>query len=224
MTAGGPRRLTFQVAGTGERVALADVHAVVAGYTGRDEAAVREHIAELAAIGVPPPASVPAFYPVDSALLTQQETVPVRGLNTSGEVEPVLVRAGGALFLTVGSDHTDRDLERTDIAASKRACPKPVCRQLVRLPAPPERLDWDAVQVSCHVDGVAYQSGRLAALRVPTDVLAMYAGPGDGDLVMFGGTLPLLTGTFVAGTRWQLSLALPDGTVLRHAYTAERAT
>src|ERR1700742_3311801 len=35
---------------------------IVAGWTGRDEAALRHHIEELAAIGVPRPSSVPVFY------------------------------------------------------------------------------------------------------------------------------------------------------------------
>jgi hypothetical protein len=53
--------LTFDVAGSGETIELTDFYAVVAGYTGRDAAAVQHHIDELAAIGVAPPPSVPMF-------------------------------------------------------------------------------------------------------------------------------------------------------------------
>ena len=56
--------------------------------------------------------------------MRQTEALVVGGAGTSGEVEPVVVVAGGEYFLTVGSDHTDRDLERHDIAASKAACTK----------------------------------------------------------------------------------------------------
>ena len=35
---------------------------VIAGWTGRDEAALRKHIEELAAIGVKPPKTTPIFY------------------------------------------------------------------------------------------------------------------------------------------------------------------
>ncbi|MEO9527100.1 MAG: DUF2848 family protein, partial [Roseibium sp.] len=35
---------------------------IVAGWTGRDRAAVDHHIEELAAIGVPTPSSVPLYY------------------------------------------------------------------------------------------------------------------------------------------------------------------
>jgi len=221
-----PAGLSFTVADTGTTLRLTDFGLVVAGYTGRDETSVRRHIEELAAIGVPEPESVPAFYPLDPALATQAAEVEVGGGNTSGEVEPILVRAGGRLYLGVGSDHTDRDIERTGVAASKAACPKPVSTGVVALPADggATGLDWDAVVARCTVDGAQYQSGRLDALRVPTEVLALLdaspQGPGAGDLVVFCGTLPLLDGKFVPGRRWSLSLTLPDGTVIDHTYTA----
>lgn len=207
--------LSFTVAGTGETIRLTDFDLVVAGYTGRDEAEVRRHIDELAAIGVPPPESVPAFYELDAALATQAVTVAVTGSNTSGEVEPVLVRAAGRLYLTVGSDHTDRDIETRSVAESKAACVKPLGSTVVAVAEP----DWDAIAAESTVDGRLYQSGALRALRVPTDVLALHTGPADRDLVMFCGTLPLRDGKFVAGTRWTLSLTLPDGVALTHAYT-----
>lgn len=206
--------LTFTVAGTGEQVSLADFDLVIAGYTGRDEASVKQHIEELAAIGVAPPDSVPAFYPVDSSLATQAASITVEGTNTSGEVEPVLVRAGGKLYLTVGSDHTDRDVERESVARSKAACAKPLGTTV----APADGVDWDAVGAESTVDGKTYQQGTLAALRIPTDVLSLYQGPADRDLVLFCGTLPLLDGEFVAGAEWTLSLTLPGGVRLTHAY------
>ncbi|SOD60395.1 Protein of unknown function [Streptomyces zhaozhouensis] len=212
--------LTFTVAGTGEVLRVEDFDLVVAGYTGRDESAVRAHIEELAAIGVPEPDSVPAFYPLDARLAVQDEAITVAGGYTSGEVEPVLIRAGGRLLLGVGSDHTDRDMERESVARSKAACPKPLSRVVVELPE--AGLDWDAVQAECAVDGREYQRGALAALRVPTELLALPGAPAAArDLVLFCGTLPLLDGAFVAGAAWSLALRLPDGTALRHRYTVE---
>lgn len=221
--------LSFTVGGTGETLRLADFALVVAGYTGRDEASVRAHIEELAAIGVPAPESVPAFYPMDARLATQAPWVRVEGANTSGEVEPVLIRSRGRLYLGVGSDHTDRDMERDSVAASKAACPKPLSSHVVPLPVDEGgavAFDWDTVRARCTVDGALYQEGTLDALRVPTDVLGLLdaaEGP-DGatqrDLVMFCGTLPLIDGEFVAGRDWTLSLTLHDGTEIGHTYTA----
>src|ERR1700709_2634547 len=98
--------LTLQVLGTDEVLRLDGFRAIVAGYTGRDEKSVRTHIDELAAIGVPAPPEDPTLYPVDAGLITTAADVSVAGDYTSGEVEPVLVRAGGTWYLGVGSDHT----------------------------------------------------------------------------------------------------------------------
>ena len=40
---------------------------VIAGWTGRDAAAIQHHIDELQAIGVPPPSSVPLYYQIGRA-------------------------------------------------------------------------------------------------------------------------------------------------------------
>jgi len=52
---------------------------IVAGWTGRDEAALRHHIEELAAIGVPRPSSVPVFYRNSFLNLTQAPVLEVWG-------------------------------------------------------------------------------------------------------------------------------------------------
>lgn len=213
--------LHFRVIPSGREITVNAPDLVVAGYTGRNEEAVREHIDELAAIGVPPPDSVPAFYTLDARLLTQSPTITVNGTGTSGEVEPVLIRAGGNLYLTVGSDHTDRDLERSSVARSKGACPKPVGATVVEVSA--GSFNWDAVHASSSVDGRLYQQGTLASLRVPTDVLDLFDS-GERDLVMFGGTLPLIGGEFVPGTEWVMSLTTSDGQRLDLEYRTEFQT
>ncbi|GAA4882468.1 DUF2848 family protein [Actinomycetospora straminea] len=217
--------LRLRVAHTGEDLSFAPARLVVAGYTARDQGAVAAHIAELAEIGVPPPASVPAFFDLDPALLTTEDVVRVSGANTSGEVEPVLLRAGGRWFLAVGSDHTDRDLERDDVAASKAACPKPIGATVARLADEPGSFDLDHVSAESTVDGVTYQASSLAELLRPDEVLARMRvalpdNPLDTgeDFALFGGTTPLLGGVFVPGARWELALRLTDGTDLTHTY------
>ncbi len=159
--------LRFRAVGTDFDINLHAPRLIIAGYTGRDAAAVAAHIEELAAIGIPPPASVPAFFELDPALVTSDPVVTIFGSNTSGEVEPVLIRHNGRHYLGVGSDHTDRDLERADIAASKAACPKPVGHEVMALSDDFAALDWDAIEVESDVDGEPYQRGSLAAMRTP---------------------------------------------------------
>lgn len=217
--------LRFYVAGTEERLDVVPDRLIVAGYTARDEQAVAEHIAELAAIGVPEPASVPAFYDLNPALLTTDTVVEVDGATSSGEVEPVVLRHHDSYYLAVGSDHTDRALERHDIAASKAACPKPVGQLVVPLGADLSAADWDTITACSSIDETPYQRGALSTLRTPLDLLARLEerlGDLPGDLVVFGGTLPLLTGEFIHGSCWRLHLRLADGRTLTHSYETKQ--
>lgn len=116
---------------------LSNLALLVIGYAGRDQASVQHHIDELAAIGIAPPPHVPMVYELSPGLITYERIVRVPGTRTSGEVEPVLVRAGGVWHLALGSDHTDRDLEADDIKNSKAVCPKPVSRTAICLVCDP---------------------------------------------------------------------------------------
>lgn len=160
---------------------------VVAGWTGRNLSAVEHHIDELAELGIAPPSKVPLFYRVSSALLTQSDSIAVLGDRTSGEIEPLLIRAGGKTYFGLGSDHTDRDLESHSVAASKQACAKPVSSTL-----------WDFDDIAGHLDDirllcwiaengqeVLYQDGALAGIR-PLEELCEGAGFGDGTAMLCG--------------------------------------
>ncbi|MGW5383615.1 DUF2848 family protein [Nocardia sp. NPDC003963] len=219
--------LALTVAGSGEQIELRPRVLVVAGYTGRDEAAVREHIDELAAIGISPPPRVPMRYDLDPGLLSTAPAHRIAGAATSGEVEPVLLRHTGHWYVGVGSDHTDRALEREDIGRSKGACPKPIGTVVTALPGDPATgaadETWDSATVESTVDGISYQSGSLSALRRPSDLLGHLndvfsdVDP-TGDLAIFTGTVPLLDGTFRHGKEWTLALRF-GGHTLTHRYS-----
>ena len=50
---------------------------VIAGWTGRDAAAIQHHIHELELIGVPAPSTVPLYYRGSALLLTQATNIEV---------------------------------------------------------------------------------------------------------------------------------------------------
>lgn len=203
----------FRVTEDGGAATVEPSALVLCGYTARDEAGVLEHIEELAREGIPAPATIPAFWHVPATLVTSAPRIEVASPATSGEVEPVLVHAGGEWHLTVGSDHTDRALERDDMLASKAACAKPVCAETWPLASVAER--WEQLIVRCDVrrDGAwtAYQEAALVHLR-PLEELLRLAGEQLDPLpgaVLFLGTPPLKTGGFVYGDAYKLELEDP---------------
>jgi len=137
---------------------------VVIGYAGRDRAAVEAHISELAELGVPRPASVPLFMAFPPRLICQAPRVEAAGGHTSGEAEVVLAVDGDDVFVTVGSDHTDRALEAVDIVASKGVCPKPVAAK--GWPAAALNGRWDGLRLRSRIDdGYRTRSGAITFLK-----------------------------------------------------------
>ena len=199
---------------------------VIAGWTGRDRAAIDHHIEELAAIGVPRPSGVPLYYRVAASLLTQAPQIEVLGAGSSGEVEPVLVRARGCWWLTVGSDHTDRDAERAGVALSKQLCAKPIASQAWSWGAVSGRADTIVLRSEIFEDGkwVRYQDGTLASIRPLEQLIAGLPAdaPVADGLVLFCGTLGALPDAGGRGVRpaARMRLQLIDGDQpLAHEYT-----
>jgi hypothetical protein len=216
--------LRFTLHETGHALAteFAPTEMVIAGWAARDRAAIDHHIEELAAIGVPRPSTVPLFYRVGCANLTQDDTIECVGDGSSGEVEPVLFVHAGRLWLTLGSDHTDRKAETWSVALSKQLCAKPVAREAWPLEAVRDRLDTLRLSAWIEEDGreVLYQDGLLAALQPATDLLARYLdgrSPPEG-LVMSCGTLGAIGGVR-ASTAFRMALEDPaTGRTIAHAY------
>jgi hypothetical protein len=198
---------------------------IVAGWTGRDEAALRHHIEELAAIGVPRPSSVPVFYRISAANLTQMPRLQVLGPDTSGEVEPVIVALDDRLWLGIGSDHTDRKAETMGIALSKQLCGKPLGHTLWPFDEVAGHWDRLILRAFAIIDGerVAYQAGPLSAMRHPSELIEKLQ-PGTAlvpGTVVFCGTLGAIGGIRPAA---RFEMVLEDPVLSRsmsHAYDVE---
>ena len=138
-------------------------HLVIAGWTGRDEAALRKHIKELEEIGVKPPKTTPIFYRVSADLMTLASEIQVSGPDTSGEVEFVLLSKPDGLRVTVGSDHTDRKAETIGVSLSKQLCSKPIAKDAWRY----EELKphWEKLVLRAWSDGERIAGGF--AFKIP---------------------------------------------------------
>ena len=172
---------------------------VIAGWTGRDAAAVEKHIVELELLGVRRPSRAPIFYAASVSRLTTASEIEVLGPQSSGEAEYVLLQQNNALWVGVGSDHTDRELEAYGVAASKQICDKPIGAQFWRYDdvAP----HWDELKLRSYatINGqkLAYQDGSVAQMLQPMELIARYTNGGNRlpeNTLMFCGTVPVQGG------------------------------
>lgn len=148
---------------------------VNAGWTGRDEEAVQAHIAELEEEGVSPPDQVPTLYPKPRHALTSAGSVQVLSPHTSGEAEFVLLSGPDEVYVTVGSDHTDRELETESVELSKAVCPSVTSDTFWRLSD--VRDHWEDLKLRSRtgpLDNLSpYQEASVAEIRSPDDLLAL---------------------------------------------------
>jgi hypothetical protein len=187
---------------------------VIAGWTGRDEAALRKHIRELEEIGVKPPKTTPIFYRVSATLFCHSSEIQVSGPDTSGEVEFVLIQ-GKELRVAVGSDHTDRKAETIGVSLSKQLCAKPVSTESWSYAE--VKPHWERLTLRAWSDGKLYQEGPVTAMRSPEDLMGRY--PLKSGYAMFCGTLAAIGGIRPGST---FSMELEDPVLrrkLRHEYS-----
>jgi len=199
---------------------------LIVGYGGRNIDKVLEHIRELEEIGVAPPKSIPALYPQKADVLTTEQKIVVDGLNTSGEVEYVLFCNGKDWLVTVGSDHTDRELEKVDIQKSKEACPKPFASTFWRLKD--LQTHWDQIILrsfsTVEKGRIPYQQRDITALLPVDNLLSKLVEFRIQPIIntmIFSGTVPTLEG-FVYGHNFQYELYDPVlNRLIKNQYSIE---
>jgi len=195
---------------------------VIAGWTGRNVAALEAHIKELEALGVKRPRSVPIFYRVAAQLLTNAAAIEVMADKSSGEVEFVLYALDDGMWIGVGSDHTDRKAETIGVTLSKQMCAKPVGSRLWRYDE--VKPHWDKLVLRSYVpDGNKrrlYQEGPVTTMRSPEELIKLYTG-GDRlapGTAMFCGTFAVHGDVSYSGS-FDMELEDPVlGRKLMHSY------
>jgi len=185
----------------GDRLSHSDVairEAILAGWTGRDRAAMERHIVEMEAIGVKRPSSLPVFYRCSASRLNTANEIEVTGEDSSGEVEFVLIQSEGNLWVGTGSDQTDRKVESYNITVSKQMCDKPLAPEL-----------WSYDDIAPHWDRLVLRAWTVT--DTGSDALP------DG-FAMFSGTIPAIGG-LRPSQRFEFEFEDPVlGRSLRHGY------
>ncbi len=171
-----------------------------AGFTGKNREGAMKHVEELKAHGVAAPDRIPAYFAVTRELVTTDDEIEVLGDDTSGEVEVVFLFKGEETYIAVGSDHTDRELEKDSIPKSKVICPKVVSREVWKLADVEPHWERLKLQSWIEADGLRtlYQEGSLADFLTVDDFLdGVRSVVTDGSLdgmVLYMGTMPSLGG------------------------------
>lgn len=213
----GTEKLTFEVR-----------RMVNAGFTGRDLGEVQKHIDELRKCGVTTSQEIPAFYPMLPDRITTSERIKVLpNSKTSGEVEYVLLLDGEHIYVTVGSDHTDRELEKHSIPMSKQIYFNVIAPKVWRYED--VKGHWDDLILRAWVEENGqhqlYQEGKLGKIIRPEELIEKVQSRVTGDLrgiVIYSGTLPTIGGGLCFSSRFEMELIDEHvGRAIRYAYSTE---
>lgn len=207
--------------GTIETREMDVIRTYVTGSSTRDPEVARKHHGEIARSGIRISFEVPfpRIYPVSPLMLTSEHEIHSLHDRTSGEAEVLIVVDRGETFVTVGSDHTDRQLEQVSIPWSKQMSPNVIARTL--WPWEEVRDVWDDCILSCTLDGRIYSRTTVDVFLTPPDLLAAMS-----ERVTFPETFVVCSGAFAAldetlhyGERWGVSLEDPsNGRTIEHEY------
>ncbi|MFD5824129.1 DUF2848 family protein [Lentzea sp. NPDC060358] len=177
-----------------------------------DPDAARAHQQEVADVGVRIAFDIPAprIYPMSVNSVTTDDRIGVHSATTSGEVELVLVVHEGEVFLGVGSDHTDRVLEKHSIIWAKQYCPSVLGRRVWRWSEIAPR--WEHLVLECTVDGELYQRVNASVFLPPdriVEILTERVGSLPSSYLVYCGTYTSVDNTIRYGSAWTGSLRDP---------------
>jgi len=187
------------------------------GYCSRDQKGALAHIEELKAIGVPAPSKIPIIFWFEPSRVITDNILYVVGDKTSGEVEFFFARdEKGEAYITVSSDHTDRDLETISIPKAKQVCSKVIAKECWKLEE--IRDHWDEIIISSTIQNEPgaqeelYQKGPLGEIIEPEKLEEIVKEdcpiPG-AKIAYFSGTHPLLSGETIYARHFSMKMEDP---------------
>jgi hypothetical protein len=196
---------------------------IIAGWTGRDREGIRKHVAELEELGVKAPRVTPTFYRVSVSRFTTAPAIEVIGSASSGEVEFLILTHDRRLWIGVGSDHTDREVETYDVTVSKQLCDKPIAPVFWNFDDLADH--WDSLTLQSYIlengERRLYQECGVTQMLDPGTLISLYRWRDHGlpeNALMFCGTSPAIGGIRPAG-RFELRLHDPVlGRFIEHCY------
>ncbi len=199
--------------GAFKRINLVWEETYLFAFSSRRAESVKKHMEELKKSGIEVPQSAPMIYQIDPYLVRSCERIYVIGNSTSAEVELFFAcDERGREYITVGSDHTDREMERESIARSKQLCSKPVAPVFWSVDEIEDHLDELIIECRAMIDGafVSYQKGKVGEIMELQKLKTLAKQRSrSGKFSFFSGTLPLLNGELIFSNRYELALFDP---------------
>jgi hypothetical protein len=196
----------------------------------RDEAKMQAHLEECYKLGIKELICErpPLVMPISSWAVLTDNHIGVQRPKTSGEVEIVtIVDENDEVFVSVGSDHTDRSLETIDIPWSKQVAPNVVAPQMWRWNDVKDH--WDDIHMESWVIDqgatVKYQEAMVNEFWTPAE---MVQGLRDsvtrvaGANILFSGTVVSIGEKLRFAESWTIKMTDPVlNRVIEHTYTVD---
>ncbi|WP_069806742.1 DUF2848 family protein [Vulcanisaeta thermophila] len=193
-------------------IAVSDL--VVFAWSARSTDIIKRETEELSKIGIAGPKSIPEIYVLQPYLVTTSNYIRKISELNSGEVEYVLlIKNEDEIYVTVGSDHTDREAERCSPLAGKHMYPKIVARRAWPLR---EVIDhWDDLILRSWIlendEKVPYQEGTTKFLLQPTKLVDLIKEvvADVKNVIVFSGTIPTIKGQIKPSSYFEVELHDP---------------
>lgn len=196
----------------------------------RDEAKMQAHLEECYKLGIKELICErpPLVMPISSWAVLTDNHIGVQRPKTSGEVEIVtIVDENDEIFVSVGSDHTDRSLETIDIPWSKQVAPNVVAPQMWRWNDVKDH--WDDIHMESWVidkgEVVKFQEAMVNEFWTPAemvqglrDSVVRVAGPN----ILFSGTVVSIGEELRFAESWTIKMTDPTlNRSIEHTYTVD---
>lgn len=207
---------------SGTHVETFDVKALAcAMFSGRDDEATKKYMANFGEQGMVLPPTNPFGCRISRYLLTSDSDIEVQGTQTSGETEVVaFIDERGPRYISIGSDHCDRQAEGFSVNMPKQLCPKPFSSTVWLYEDVKDHWDELIIEARAKVDGkfIDYQRGSVSSLLALPDLIEKIKIKSPG-LVMFCGAIPFIHDDEIYPEAYELSLHDPVlGQRLTHQY------
>lgn len=208
-----PIKMTIQSEQGAEERSIPIGSVAGARFSSRDVEGMRKKLDDMLARGLAATKTNPSIFRIGRYLLTQATEFEVQGPLTGGECEVVAIRDGGEVFVSVGSDQCDRELDPLFQDKPKQMCPHPIAS--AAWPYSEVRDHWDSLRFYSHVVAgghtVPIQDSAVSVLvdlefLLGMDVVRSLPDP----MFLYCGAAPFLDSAAETVKR----LALPEETAL----------